>query len=86
MVAESIFERARRHIYEMQLKLVQKRIKRLVHRLDKLNGGAFMALSLWQDDRTTYHVIAERHLENCYVYGTKVEYYNEDCVEGRRWQ
>ena len=82
MVAESIFERVRRHIREIKLKLVRKRIKRLVHRLDKLNGGAFMALSLWQDDRTTYHVTAERHLENCYMYGTNVKYYNEDCVEG----
>lgn len=33
------------------------------------------------DDVTDYHVIAERHLENCHVYGTRVDYYDAEVQE-----
>ena len=53
-------------------------VKRCVQRIDKMNCGAFMAFSWAVDDVTDYHVIAERSLENCHVFGTRVDYYDED--------
>ena len=60
----------------LHLWLVKRIIFWSVHKLDVLQYGAFMALSWGYNEFTDYHVIAERHHENCHVYGTKVEYYN----------
>lgn len=53
-------------------------VKRCVQRIDKMNCGAFLAFSWAIDNETDYHVIAERCLPTCHVYGTRVHYYNED--------
>lgn len=57
---------------------IRDKIFRLIHQLDVLDLGTFMAMSHTEDSRTTYHVIAERHLDNCHKYGTKIEYYNKE--------
>ena len=56
-------------------------VKRCVQRIDQMNCGAFLAFSWGIDDVTDYHVIAERHLENCHVYGTRVDYYDVEVQE-----
>ncbi len=53
-------------------------VKRCVQRIDKMNCGAFLAFSWVIDDVTDYHVVAERHLDNCHVYGTRVDYYDAE--------
>ena len=68
----------KRRLHEARIWIVKHLIFWLVHRLDVLQYGAFMALSWGYDEVTDYTVLAERHLENCHVYGTQVTYYDKE--------
>lgn len=53
-------------------------VKRCVQHIDKMNCGVFMAFTWGTDEVTTFHVIAERSLPDCHVFGTRVRYYDKD--------
>jgi hypothetical protein len=71
---ESLRDRIRREWRDVRVRAIKWAMKRLIHRLDELNYGAFMTLSFEQNEHTTYHVIAERFNEKLHVYGTRVDY------------
>ena len=75
---ERTIDRIKREWCNLRKKYLQMRIKWMVHKLDELNYGAFMALSMSVDEHTTYHIIAGRFCANAHVYGTQVTYYNEE--------
>lgn len=76
-MVERPIDKFRRKVHEFHERIVKLVIRKAVRKLDELNYGAFMDYTFEGDERTTYHVIAERHLANCHVYGTRVEYYDE---------
>jgi hypothetical protein len=67
----------KRRFHDLRTLVVKKLIFWLVHRLDVLQYGAFMALSWGYDEVTDYHVLAERSYDDMHVYGTQVTYYNK---------
>ena len=78
---ESLTVKFKRWWFNLRERFLWRIVKNCVQRIDKMNCGAFMAFSWGVDEITDYHVIAERSLENCHVYGTRVEYYGEQEVE-----
>ena len=74
---ETMSARLRREWHEAKDKLARWIIRKAVQWHDRLNYNAFMAYSWALDEVTDYHVLAERSYQNCHVYGTKVEYYDE---------
>lgn len=74
-MAESLRDKIRREWCDVRVRSIKWALKQLIHRLDELQYGAFMALSFEQDANTTYHVIAERFHEKLHVYGTRVDSY-----------
>ena len=78
---QSFMDRAKLWWHNTRERFMWSIVKRCVRRIDKMNCGAFLAFSWAIDDVTDYHVIAERHLENCHVYGTLVDYYDAEVQE-----
>lgn len=78
---ESWIDSIKRSFHEVRIRIVKWMIFRLVHRLDDLQYGEFMALSWCCDEHTDYHVIAERSYENIHVYGTRVDYLDKDVMK-----
>lgn len=74
---ESVSARLRRKWHEAKDRFARWLIRKSVQWHDRLNERAFMAYSWALDDVTDYHVIAERSYQDCHVYGSKVEYYDE---------
>lgn len=81
-MSESFTDKVKRWWFNVRERFLWSIVKRCVQRIDKMNCGAFMAFSWGVDEITDYHVIAERSLENCHVYGTRVEYYGKQDDEG----
>lgn len=79
---ERFVDKARRKWAEIREKTLQRIFKLAIERYDKLNNGAFMALSWGIDEVTDYHVIAERSYHDHHVYGTRVTWY-ESAPSGR---
>lgn len=75
---ESLLAKVRREWTELVKKFLWAVVKAAIKKLDVLGYDGFMAYSFTGDERTTYHVIAERHLDICHVFGTKVEYYERN--------
>jgi len=80
-VKEPFLERLRRIWDGWQEKVCKWVIRKAVRRFDVLGHGAFMAYSWGYDEQTDYTVLAERFLDNCYVYGTQVTYYDKEGKE-----
>lgn len=81
-MSESFTDKVKHWWFNLRERFLWSIVKRCVQRIDKMNCGAFMAFSWGVDEFTDYHVIAERSLSNCHVYGTRVEYYEKQ--EGER--
>ena len=81
-MSESFTDKVKRWWFNLRERFLWRIVKSCVQRIDKMNCGAFLAFSWGVDEVTDYHVIAERSLENCHVYGTRVEYYEKQ--EGER--
>ena len=73
----SIRDRVKLWWFNVRERFLWRIIKRCVQRIDKISCGAFMAFSWGVDEVTNYHVIAERSLSNCHMYGTRVDYYDK---------
>lgn len=76
-MSESFTDKVKRWWFNVRERFLWSIVKRCVQKIDKMNCGAFMAFSWGGDEFTDYHVIAERSLSNCHVYGTRVEYYEK---------
>ena len=74
---ERLPDKLRRKWGELKIRVAKWLIRKSVQWLDNLQVKSFMAYSWPLDEVTDYYVIAERSYQNCHVYGTKVEYYDE---------
>ena len=78
---EPWWDGVKRRWREWRIKALWWVVRKAVRRIDVLQWGVFMAYSWGYDEVTDYNVLAERHLENCHVYGTKVTFYDENKEE-----